>query len=166
MNTINKTTTYSVTISGCDEPFLADNMDNDYGTEYDSEYDTECLSSSDEYQNDNDFYDDFDKHDVNICEPVYRSIELDIKQVKCYVHELEQMKKNAIISSIINKAYKQIDFAERICRGDITEEEHEKYPIEDFDFKNYTHYNALIDFEQDFNLYTNELVDVVIKLRD
>lgn len=165
MNTIYPTETYSVTIQGCYEPFLAENVESD--SDYDSEYDTDTDTlSSDEFSDDSDLYDEFDKHDVNISEPVYRSIELDIKQVQCYVYELEEMKKNSVISSIIDIAYKQIDFAERICKGDITDEEHEKYPIHAYDFVNYTHYNALIDFEQYFNKYTKDLVEFVIKMRD
>ena len=163
MNTTFQTESYSTTIQGCYDPFLAENLENE--SQYDSGYDTESLSS-DESSNDANFYDDFDKHDVNLSEPVYRSIELDIKQVKCYIYELEQMKKNPLISSVIDVAFKQIDFAERICKGDITEEEHEKYPIHDYDYVKYTHYNALIDFDQYFNQYSKDLVEFVIKMRD
>ena len=99
MNTIYPTETYSDTIQGCYEPFLAENVENE--SEYDSGYDTESLSS-DESSNDADFYDDFDKHDVNISDPIYRSIELNIKQVQSYVYELEEMKKNSVISSVID----------------------------------------------------------------
>jgi len=166
MNTIFQTESYSTTISvstepvstlqGCYQPFLAENIKNE--SDFYDNFDQEVENELDE--------DELQQQDIDLCDPICSSISLDIKQVRYYINELENMKKNSIIIPIIENAYKQVDFAERIINGDITCEESAKYPVDIIDYINWKHVDALEKFEEDFNQYTNDLVEIVMKLRD
>jgi hypothetical protein len=163
MNTIFKIDTYSVTIQGCFEPFLSDNIDNnsEYDTQYDTQYETECDYDKDDYNED-----ELQQQEIDLADPINREINSSINLIKKDISTLANMKNNTIVKNIIDEAYKHIQLAQRMIIGNITKEENNKYPILNIDYINWEHIDALQNYSNDLMQFSNDLIELVIKMTE